>query len=197
MRKTRGRAECEGAVQRLARAPVEESGDVRGIENPQPGDESMLSGDRRGDTPKTEGGRGSRRAPLRTYPALIFFFLILTVGAARAESIRPVATGDAALYPTARETAELVARACPRIVLGRADNSTLRELVRECDRQLEHEAQPGRACDEERDGLYVDLEPKAMATALPEGSVLTIGGREFVWRHEVFVPVIRSPEITK
>jgi hypothetical protein len=91
--------------------------------------------------------------------------LILTVGAARAESIGPVATGDAALtftpsldrsgYPTARETAELVARACPRIVLKRADGSTLRDLVRECDRQLEREAQPGRACDEERDGLCV------------------------------------------
>ena len=134
---------------------AEEFGDVRGIENPQTGQSSMLSGDRRGDTPKTEGGGGASRAPLRVYPALIFFFLILTVGTARAESIRPVATGDAALYPTARETAELLARACPRIVLGRADNSTLRDLVRECDRELERKAQPGRACDEERDGLCV------------------------------------------
>jgi len=53
------------------------------------------------------------------------------------------------------EVAELVARACPRVVLMRVDSATLPELVRECDRQLEHRDAPERACDPDLDGLCV------------------------------------------
>lgn len=133
-------------------------GDVRGIENPQDGAGSMLFGDRRGRTPKTEGGGGVVRASLRVYPALIFFFLVCPVALVRAQEmprVRAVAAEGNAQNGFELEIAELVARSCPRVVLGRAPRSTLRDLVRNCDVALEREAQPGRTCDEERDGLCV------------------------------------------
>jgi hypothetical protein len=47
-------------------------GDVRGISNPQAEETSMLLGDRRGDTPKTEGGGGRSIDPLRAYVVFLF-----------------------------------------------------------------------------------------------------------------------------
>jgi hypothetical protein len=75
--------------------------------------------------------------------------------ASAARQVGAAGATAAKLYPANIEVAELVARACPRIVLTRPDGATLHDLVRACDRELEAEAAPGRACDLDLDGLCV------------------------------------------
>ena len=134
-----------------------EFGDVRRIENPRDTEgreESMLFGDREGRTPKTEGGGAIVRAPLRVYIPLIFFLLIFAAPV-RAESPKVRRVASAIEYPTAEEMVELLARACPRIVMTRGPLTTFRDLVRACDIQLEREDAPKRLCDPDLDGLCV------------------------------------------
>ena len=132
-----------------------QSGDVRGIGNPQDGETSMLLGDRRGRTPKMEGGAGRARAPLCVYASLIFSFLIFGGMARAADPRTQPQPASSVMWVAPLDVAELVARACPHVILSRGDSTTLSELVRECDRQLEHLDAPARACDPELDGLCV------------------------------------------
>jgi len=129
----------------------------------------MLSGDRRGDTPKTEGGGGRGIDPLCVYVTLIFFLSFFSIARAQQAPDGP----GYVLTQSQREqleSLELVARACPALILPGQEVYVIRpgekarkhrrvaELVRACDRMLERKALGDRPCVEPRDGVCTHSE---------------------------------------